>query len=427
MWHPNYLSPIFLFVLVLLWDKLKDKFYIFIYVVIFIAFILTKSFIAISLYFSYLLFVVFLPRITKKTIKSSMSFWTYFRIFSINKVLNYKKSWNKFRMTFLLWFIILSILSTLIVLVFPDKLSSFISRFYIFETAIRIIFSDIKIFLFWVWFDNLYLYFDNFKNIHLYIFENIWFTADRSHNILLDFFVFTWFFWFLSVLFIYFYIFKSLKYKNLHNYWLFLISIFLLLNPWSIVIYIISIFYIVYDIKTNEKTWKNHYYIYKTLLFTIFIFSIVNIYYSSKYYISETFAYKKDFESAINIFPYNSDYYYKLWQYEKWLQIEKIKSENYFQSKINFWYDLEENCLDLVSFYPSVENYFYCWNILNKEWQEKEAKDFYKKWLEKLPDLLNKNSKYGDNIFIKRFINGNRFFSEKYSNIKEILKNFENN
>jgi hypothetical protein len=33
-----------------------------------------------------------------------------------------------------------------------------------------------------------------------------------------------------------------------------------------------------------------------------------------------------------------------------------------------------------------------------------ESKIFYKKGLEKLPDLWNKNSKYYDNFFIKNFI-----------------------
>ncbi len=69
-----------------------------------------------------------------------------------------------------------------------------------------------------------------------------------------------------------------------------------------------------------------------------------------------------------------------------------------------------------------AENYFLCWNYIEQFWKKSDAIKFYKKGLEKLPDLRNKNSKYYDNFFIKNFVDGKRFLSKKYGNIKEILK-----
>ena len=79
-------------------------------------------------------------------------------------------------------------------------------------------------------------------------------------------------------------------------------------------------------------------------------------------------------------------------------------------------------CNDLLSNYGSVENYFYCWKIFENFWYINESNDLYKKGLNKLPDLWNINSKYNDDFLIKNLVDKKRFFSEKYSPLKEILE-----
>ena len=83
-------------------------------------------------------------------------------------------------------------------------------------------------------------------------------------------------------------------------------------------------------------------------------------------------------------------------------------------------------CNELLLNYSSVENFFYCWKILEYSWYIIESQEFYKKWLNKIPDLRNPNSKYNDNFLIKRLVDKKRFFSEKYSPLTEVLeKNWE--
>jgi hypothetical protein len=86
--------------------------------------------------------------------------------------------------------------------------------------------------------------------------------------------------------------------------------------------------------------------------------------------------------------------------------------------------NIEENCKEYLTFYTSAEDYFFCWNMLEKKWYKKEAIIYYEKWLKKIPNLWEKKSPYLNNFLIKNTINGNRFFSEKYSNIKDILEKF---
>lgn len=78
-------------------------------------------------------------------------------------------------------------------------------------------------------------------------------------------------------------------------------------------------------------------------------------------------------------------------------------------------------CSDLILNSKSVENNFYCWNLL---WQiDKDLSiQYYNNWLSKTPDLWNSNSKYYNNFLIKNFVDKKRFFSEKYSNLEIILK-----
>jgi hypothetical protein len=75
----------------------------------------------------------------------------------------------------------------------------------------------------------------------------------------------------------------------------------------------------------------------------------------------------------------------------------------------------------LLNFSESVENYFYCGNIMYYTYREIWIK-YYDFWLQKIPDVWDKNSYYYDNFFVKNIFVYDRFISEKFSNIKQILK-----
>ena len=416
-WHPNYVALFFLLTIPYWINSflkennqiIKTTFIIWLFI-IFIALFLTKSFIAIFLSLCYLIFVI------------------------LNKYLINQNILNNWKLLTLLLIFVISILFIIIYILNPEKLHSFISRFYIWESILKIIFSDIKVFFIWIWFENLINYFDNFKSPELYIFENYWLTADRPHNILLNFFVNLWLFWFILILYIYYYIFKSLKNKKYYNYSLLLWSIFLLFNFASITSYLIILIYLIYSLRNKTpfnnsspfgySLWKREKKIkYLRLGFFIIItfFSIINIYFSTKYYIAETYVYKNDYIEAIDIFKYNSDYYYEIWYFDDWFDIWKNKTESYYISKIRFWWNIIDWCNNLLSNFNSVENYFYCWDILTNFWYIKESNKFYKKGLEIIPDLWNHSSKYYNNYLIDKLVNKKRFYNNKYSPVKEIL------
>ena len=168
-WHPNYVALFLLLILPYIFEvKIKTKniikkyVYCFIWMFLFISLLLTKSAIGIFLSIIYLLHR-FIPFSSK-----------------------YKYIW---------WIPLILIWAVLIFKFYPEKIHSFISRFYVWETTLRIIFSDIKILFFWVWFENIIHYFDNYKSEYLYVFENIGYTSDRPHNIFLQFFVHLWIWW----------------------------------------------------------------------------------------------------------------------------------------------------------------------------------------------------------------------------------------
>ncbi|PID87700.1 hypothetical protein CSB07_00050 [Candidatus Gracilibacteria bacterium] len=386
--HPNYISLFFLLIIPLLYpinERYNIKKYIkivFLFILL-IGLILTKSFIAIFLTFSYLFFVLFKNK--------------------------------KYKLYIFTIFIFLGII--LIIKIFPEKLSSLISRFFIWETTLKIIFSNIKIFFIGGGTETLSYLFDNYKSEYLYIFEQIGFTADRPHNIILNFFYHFGILGLIFILTIYITITKKfINKKTPINISLFLGSIFLLLNFASIASYLLII--LLFSLSNSKviKVKAN----YLGLIFIII--PILGIYYSYKFYISEIYAYKNNYETAIKYFPYNPYNYYKIGDYKSGLEKEKLKSEKYYLTKIYSLKNPEKDCKKLIKNYYSVENYLFCGNFLWEIGKYKDAKSYYKNGTKKLPDLWNDNSKYYNNIIIKKFISGNRFFSEKYSNIKQILK-----
>ena len=400
-WHPNYLAWYLLMIIILLLYKIENSFnniYIIILWLSIFTLILTKSAWAIFIISSYFIY--------------------YF----------YKTSTHKYKnnIFILAWFLSFSLLIYYLINNFwYSKLYSFMSRFYIWETALNIIFSDIKTLLIWNWFETLELIFEKDKSIYLYIYENIWFTADRAHNIFINILYHTGILWLLIMGLWVFQLIKNyiISIKSNQNTFfyeaLILVLIFTVFNFLSIVSYLLIILLIakIIENKTLNKTKNN---IIITLIFIVWFTSII---YLSKYYIAETYIHRHNISKAINIYPYNQEYYYKIWEYNEGLNIWKIMDENYFYSKINSdEKNIEVHCNDFILHFPSAENYFYCWEYFEQLKKDEISKLYYKKWLEKLPDLWNDSSKYYDNFLLNKKEIQHRFLSEKYSSINEIIK-----
>jgi len=444
--HPNYVS-IFLLALIpflyynlspffkgstFFWSmkkKGRDYWLLFTILLFIITLILTKSFIAIFL------FIVF---IIIKGLKPS-----------VNKFKNNKKILLTSQHRALALCIFLTILFTLIYIFLPEKLHSFISRYFLWEATIRIIFSDIKLFLFWWGLETLTYFFDNFKSEYVYIFENLWYTADRPHNIILNFFYHFWIFWLIFILVIYYKVFIKTNILSTEGFSplqktgqaqgiapteisLILIFIFLLFNPTNIIIYLLIIILLAKNyLPDNTFLLSKRKYPQGDrvmniilLMFMVFI-SIFWAYNSIKFYISETYSYKNNFTKALKIYKYNSNNYFLTLDFEKWLDISKIKTLEYYMYKLQVIPLTSKEGLVLVSEflekYNYAENYFFVWDLLWNIKEEEKAKIFYQKWLEKLPDLWNKKSKYYEGFLVKKLkINWNRYLSEKYW-LKKIL------
>lgn len=388
-WHPNYLALFILIIIPLIPHPL------------------THSLTGGRKVFSYNIFLFILLIILLFLTKSA--WWILIFIFYIfYKLINN----NRFRFNIkneiiylFLWIFIFSLIFYQFWLI--TKLHSFLSRFFIWETTLRIIFSDIKNVLIWSWLWTLEYIFDWFKSPFLYIFENFWFTADRPHNLAINFFYHFWIIWLYFIFLVIYKIFKNyknIKYKYKKYYEsLFLFFIFTIFNFPSIAHYtiIILIWTYIYQ-KSYINTKLNYYKIF--LINSILITSIFWIYFNTIYYIEEHKIYQNSSYISSNIL-YN-----------------KIKSENYKKNIFWEWFtNIENMCENLILYSNSIENNFYCWNILWKI-DKKLAIIYYNQWLSKTPDLWNQDSKYLDNYIIKNFVDKKRFFSEKYSNINQILE-----
>jgi len=415
MGHPNYLSLILLIIIAYLYNKLNlykiyNKYKIFLYY-----FILSTLIITLLLTKSLFWIIIFI-------------FYSYYYFIYKHRNLKYKKIFNCLFVFLILSFIFISINF------YPEKLSSFLSRFYIWMSTLNISLENPKILIFWWWLDTLDLIFDKYKDIHLYIYENIWFTADRPHNFIINIFYHLWLLWVifliysLNILKNYYLKFKLIKHKKLYLFEIiFIFLIFNLFNFPSIVSYVIIILVIAKILKIIYKKYSHHIekeisFSKKIFLIIIILYSIVNINYFTKYYISGVYSYDEKYLKSINTFKYTADNYYRIWENEKWLIIWKYKSEYYYSSLIYFSKGYNQVCKNLLKDFPISENYFLCWDLLYKLWHKEKAIIYYKKGLKLMPDLWNSSSKYYSDFLTKNIISSHRFFSEKYSNIKNILK-----
>ena len=82
-------------------------------------------------------------------------------------------------------------------------------------------------------------------------------------------------------------------------------------------------------------------------------------------------------------------------------------------------------CNNLLENYPSIENYFYCWKIIESKYDFQTAETYYKKWIEKFPKVWDNNNNYLQSFPWKYVINPERILHEKYSNIQEILNKLQ--
>jgi hypothetical protein len=389
-WNNSFLALSILLLIPLILKKytLKYKF-LYLFLLLF-CLLLTKSLIAIIIFVIYLFFYFF-----------------------------WKNKWFIFSFLFILFWL------SIIFLYFPEKLHSFLSRFYIWQNVISLYLSNFKNILFWYWFETLNLIFTKEKNPYLYIFENYWFIADRSHNLWLDILYSTWIIWFILSIYTSFQILKLTK--NTYYFDIFIIFfIFCFFNFAWVSHYLFLILILALFIKNENIKLSLYNFNIKYIPFIISITIIsINIYiiiFSTRFYIAEMHYKSWNLEKAINTFCYPK-YYFEVWDFKKWLKYYDFPPIIYYQIMIlkDDKNNLITNCNKLVSIYNIAENYIWCWNLMEKENYKKESLDFYKRWLSKLPNLWDKNSIYYNNFFVKYTISWNRFLSEKYWNLKQII------
>ncbi len=385
-WNNQFLALSIILITPLVFKKYKSKYNFLVIFFLLFVLILTKSFIWISIFLSYLCF----------------------------KFL-WKKKWFLFSfLGFLFW-------SLIVFFYFPEKLHSLFSRFYIWQNVLNLYISSFKNILFWYGFETLDLIFSKEKNPYLYIFENYSFIADRSHNLWLDILYSTWILWFSLALYITFTILKISK--NTYYYEIFLLFfIFVFFNfPWVVhylfLLVILALFFKKDDLKIDISKYNINF-----IYYIFVIFSIFSIWYSAKFFITEIYYKKWNLNKSIKTFHYPK-YYFEIWNNENWLKyynnfIPLDYYKNLIPKDLN---NLITNCENFVHNYPIAENYIWCGKILERENYKKESLIFYKNWLSKLPDLWNKESIYYNNFFVKHTISWNRFFDEKYWDLRKII------
>jgi len=391
--HPNYLALYLLIIIPLLYKKLAHRFshlYLWFTVLLIACLLLTKSVLWIWLFILYNLY--FFQKTKKETLISIALLWIIWILFCL--------FWDAG-----FW-----------------KLHSFLSRFALWNSTTTIILSDWKSFIFGFGFETLRMTFDTAKSPYIYIYENFWFTADRPHNLLLNIWYHTGILW-LGVFWYTIYTWWNHIKKTPYKESLILFFLFTMLNFPSVVHY--SILALIIAIATHKKSTA--YTMARSVLglisfIGIMLFSIVWWYFSYSFYQAEIQSYYGNTQNALNVFPYHAQYHYTLWDYEAWALLEGYKSKSYYKSKIISLEQVQDTCWEFTNTFPIAENYFYCADALERLWYTEESMTLYKQWVLKLPDLWDSDSEYYKNPFIKNTINGNRFFSEKYSPIKKVLE-----
>ena len=416
--HPNYISIFYLSfipILLFLFNQSKSTYYRVYYLLMWFLFIycllLTKSLLA------FILLVLYS---------------TYYALFNLNFAI-IQRSKNIILtvifIIFLLWWVS-------VLYLFPEKLHSFISRFFIWEMSLKAITLNFQTVVFGQWLETFWLVSDMHKWEYLYIFENLWFNADRPHNILLNFFYHFGIMWIFWIFFMIYKLFirlqdspKALEKTCIIS--LLLMLIFWMFNYPSITHYVIII--ILLPLIFHKKPRRLFSFKWNKLCIQIVIVGLLLAslfwwYFSFKYYYSEMSAYSMDYVKAAKLFPYNLTNYLFSWNFWKYDKVSNQKTQEYFRSHIMYsqknW-DREKICHSYSKYYNIAETYFYCWNIFWDVGEYKIAKRFYQEWLSLLPDLWKKDSPYYNKVLIKHCkITGHRFLSDKYG-LGIILKRLE--
>jgi len=288
-----------------------------------------------------------------------------------------------------IWIMILSVY-------FPEKIHSFLSRFYLWESVIRIYITSPINSIFWYGLESLPYYFNSYKVPELYIFENFWYSADRPHNFMLSILYHLWVFWISLLLYCFFLAQK--KYRNIKN-----------ITQGEFIAFSVIILFLL--------QWVFHYF---SIASYVAIAIVITLLFSTKNKTNRSIKYR----SALNSI-FHPHYFLKFWEFQKAGKLEWILSERNIKTQLTLLWDSSLLCENLTSTFPSVENYFYCWDILEKNWEIELSIEYHAKWLSKLPDLWNDYSPYWNNYFIKHTITGNRFFSEKFWDIWNILEKID--
>ncbi len=401
--HPNYLSLYLIIFFPFLLSSLHKKTYLYLYwgllVVSLIVLVFTKSILGIILGFWYIWLFLLLHSSLHKKLQKKLPIYTIY-------------GWI-FIVLIILWYTLLP----------PEKLHSFISRFYLWQTTLGIIFSDIKIFLFGAGLETLPLYFNSFKVPELYIFENFGFTADRPHNFVLYTFYHLWvigLLWLISLIWVFA---RHIQKNSLGKYEtaLVLSLLFTSLNYPSVAVYICIVFFI----GEILKKYSSH---NCSVVIPFIVVTAISIFGSLKsidIYQAEIYSGKNIFQKAVEVFP-SARHYYQLWDTQSARRYDPLPSESYYTTSIVEADDVAPNCSDLTNKFPSVENYFYCGKVFESIWQDDAALEYYRSGLSILPDLWNQDSIYWQRPIIQQTISGNRFFSPKFSDLQEILEKLEN-
>ncbi len=405
--HPNYLVLFLLLLIPFIFEKAKTYNYLYLVLIPIISVIfLTKSL------WGIIIFVWFLIILWTKKIACVIplnTIWT-----------------KKIKKSYMIFFLIFAITSAIYMVYqfgFITKLHSFLSRFYIWESSLRIIAENPKIFLLWSGADTLTAYFSASKSPLLYIFENFWFIADRPHNLFLNIFFHFWIAWVWLFLFLIYSLFKNYKNNYLYHT-LIIFLIFTIFNFASIASYLLIV--LIFSCISSQDKKLSYNFLSPILLVILWC---ITVYYSSIFYYSEVKVANQQYASAISIFPYNANSYFAIGEPELWKNYLWYESSRYFISRLQKWEDEIEVCEEFTISQKSAESYFYCWSVFwnRNEWDI--AEKYYKQGLAKLPNLWDNNSEYLKSALIRESVDGVRFFSKKYSPLQEVLNRvgIENN
>lgn len=368
--HHNFVAPLLIIWLFLSFEKIfSKKINTILWLIIFFALLLTKSYLWIFI-------------------------WT---ILIWYKILNKKSFLVFFSLTLFTW------LSVLISNIW--KLNSLISRFFIWENSIIIQFQNTKDLIFWMWFENLYDKMHLFKLPELYFYENYWFVADRSHNLIIDLLNYWGIIWLILIILLVYFLVKKLTKKGV--FWVIFVWFFMFFNFPTISFFIFLIPLLISNIKRVSIN-SSKVFLLKFIAISGLFLSVLSIY-------STFLIYNWELKEAKKVYPLNPEINYKLWENSNF-EGQTIK---YFSYKINKSEDKYELCESFIKKYPIAEIFAYCWDILYENNYKNKAIYYYKKTIELLPEIEN----YSNNEKLIKSVN-HRLFSERYW-IAEIKKRIE--